>query len=46
MLSEIDEEEWTAIHRHMLFVGKTRATLHLELLMSDRVENQLMQSLV
>jgi hypothetical protein len=45
VLTEIDEEDWTAIHRHMLFVGMTRATLHLELVMSDRVENQLMQSL-
>lgn len=45
VLTEIDEAEWTAIHRHMLFVGITRATLHLELVMSDRVEKQLMQSL-
>ena len=27
----------------MLFVGMTRATLHLEIVLSDRVEQRLMQ---
>lgn len=43
VLTEIDEETWTDLHRRMLFVGMTRATLHLEIVLSDRVEQQLMQ---
>ena len=43
VLTEIDEETWTDLHRRMLFVGMTRATLHLEIVLSDRIEQQLMQ---
>ena len=43
VLTEIDEETWTDLHRRMLFVGMTRATLHLEIVLSDRVEQRLMQ---
>lgn len=43
VLTEIDEEVWTPLHRRMLFVGMTRATLHLEIVLSDRVEQLLMQ---
>lgn len=45
VLTEIDEESWTDLHRRMLFVGMTRASMHLELVLSDRVEQQLMQQL-
>ena len=42
VLTEIDEETWTDLHRRMLFVGMTRATFHLEIVLSDRVEKLLM----
>ncbi len=45
VLTEIDEESWTDLHRRMLFVGMTRASMHLEMVLSDRVEQQLMQQL-
>lgn len=45
VLTEIDEESWTDLHRRMLFVGMTRASMHLEMVLSDRVEQQLMRQL-
>ncbi len=45
VFTEIDEETWGDLERRKLFVGMTRATLHLELVMSERVEKQLMQAL-
>lgn len=43
VLTEIDEETWTDLHHRMLFVGMTRATLHLEIVLSDREEQRRMQ---
>ncbi len=45
VFTEIDDETWGDLERHKLFVGMTRATLHLELVMSERTERQLMQAL-
>lgn len=45
VLTEIDEEVWSNLHRRMLFVGMTRASLYLEIVLSDRVERQLMKML-
>jgi hypothetical protein len=45
VLTEIDFERWTDLERRLLFVGMTRARMHLELVLSDRAEALLMQSL-
>jgi UvrD-like helicase C-terminal domain/AAA domain/Nuclease-related domain len=45
VLTEIDFEAWTDLERRMLFVGMTRASMHLELVLSDRAEALLMNTL-
>jgi superfamily I DNA/RNA helicase len=45
VLTEIDFEAFTDLERRMLFVGMTRASMHLELVMSDRAEDLLRKRL-
>jgi hypothetical protein len=45
VLTEIDFERWTDLERRLLFVGMTRASMHLELVLSDRAEALLMRAL-
>lgn len=45
VFTEIDEESWGDLERHKLFVGMTRATLHLEVVLSERAERFVMQAL-
>lgn len=42
VLTEIDFQAWTDLERRLLFVGMTRASMHLELVLSDRSEELLM----
>lgn len=41
VLTEIDFEALTDLEQHMLFVGMTRASMHLEMVMSERAEEVL-----
>ena len=45
VLTEIDFEAFTDLERRMLFVGMTRASMYLSLVMSDRAEDLLMKRL-
>lgn len=45
VLTEVDFEALGDLERRMLFVGMTRASMHLELVMTERAENLLMQRL-
>ena len=46
VLTEIDFEAWDDQQRRMLFVGMTRASMHLEMVMTARAEALLMQRVV
>ncbi|MEY8879353.1 MAG: hypothetical protein AB9M60_22780 [Leptothrix sp. (in: b-proteobacteria)] len=45
MLTEIDFEQAGALQRRLLFVGMTRAQMHLELVMSEAAQNALVARL-